>query len=290
MSYPKSQNTIRLLFLSSAKEIGSFYELRNELTVRKISASIQEIREDDFSTELGVGMPAPGVGADIPEFIKTAFLSPIVALVYVSLGLIAKGFFTEIGKESYKKVKEILRRIIISNRKGKSKKDLDSLGVVVKVIDKQTQKQDLLWFFFLDGVSEKNTLDSLAKISGAIYQTKRNFDPEFLNKIWKIGFKFNNKTRQWMLLDVQEHPQWLLGKVGEPQGKKFQQEIGGKKEGNHKPKKKVTKKVESLTVADLQEEIQLLMKQLTDLQGQIDGSTNDNLIEGRKINKNRRIN
>lgn len=202
---------IKISFLSSIKDRELLYILRSELSVKGFFVAIEESDEEKYKV--------PTTGAAGPDFIKEIFLPLIKISFIIPLALIAKGFLNEIGSDAYKKIKEILVRVIKNNKEQKGK----SRGVVIEVVKKQSKLLDnQLWFFFLDSVENGKTIEALKKIKETIINNTLNFGSHYLRKIWKIGFTFNNMGNTWQILDVQELPPWMLKRRNNNSTKKVQ--------------------------------------------------------------------
>lgn len=198
-----NKNTIELAFWSDTKEKELLYELKEELVKKSFLVAIKESDEEKE-------MPPPGVGADIPEFIKWIFLPATKLCIYIPLSLIFAGFFGEIGADGWRKLKQVIK----SNKKEYKKKEKESRGVVIRLFKEgegegeiKEHKQE--WFFFLDGIGDDDIDNSLNRIKETFVDISKKLGEDYLKTVWKIGFVFNGEKKQWEIADIQEYPYWM---------------------------------------------------------------------------------
>lgn len=234
---------IKISFLSDVKERELLYALRDELSKKGFFAIIEESDREKYMVP---GAPTGSVG---PDLVKEVFLSLAYISFTISSTLLLQGFFNEMGSDIYKKIKEILVKVIKRNKKTETK----SPKVVIEIIKKQPETIDnQLWLFFLDSVENEKIIEALKKIKEATLNNATIFNSEYSKKVWKFGFIFNNKEDKWQILDIQEFPSWMLGERNNNHVKKLESvSIINKKT-----------KIKALTVDEL-------LAQVTALQGQL---------------------
>lgn len=199
-------NQIKISFSENTNDRDLIYNLRDELKDRGVYVAISESLEEDERAEIPIG-----VGADVPDWIKTIFLSAITIVFTFTINSVIQGFFSEIGSEIYNRTKEIIKVIIKNNQKNTPSDD-KSFGVTFILKEKQGEQKIQLWYFFLDGVDNDKLDVAFTQIKTIIIDIKDILSPTFLSNLWKIGFSFSNDENRWQIIEIQEHPTWVLEK------------------------------------------------------------------------------